>query len=102
MRQTGSITLLILLLATSLAQAGEHRSAKARNEFKREQPCPSTGQPRGPCPGWIIDHIQPLACGGADDPSNMQWQTRRQAKLKDRWERSGSECKTTRRDRRWF
>jgi hypothetical protein len=25
--------------------------------------------------GWVVDHITPLACGGADDPSNMQWQT---------------------------
>jgi hypothetical protein len=25
--------------------------------------------------GYIIDYVNPLACGGADDPSNMQWQT---------------------------
>jgi hypothetical protein len=37
----------------------------------------------------VIDHIKPLACGGADDPSNMQWQTREEAKAKDKWERKG-------------
>jgi hypothetical protein len=28
----------------------------------------------------------PLKRGGADDPSNMQWQTTGAAKAKDRWE----------------
>lgn len=32
------------------------------------------------------DHIKPLKRGGADDPSNMQWQTVEDAKAKDRWE----------------
>jgi len=41
---------------------------------------------RGACPGYVIDHIQPLACGGEDAPANMQWQTRTEAKEKDRWE----------------
>jgi hypothetical protein len=34
----------------------------------------------------VIDHVTPLACGGADVPSNMQWQTIEEAKAKDRWE----------------
>jgi hypothetical protein len=40
-------------------------------------------------PGYVIDHIRPLACGGADDPSNVQWQTVAAAKAKDRVERIG-------------
>ena len=28
---------------------------------------------RSACPGYQVDHRQALACGGADDPSNMQW-----------------------------
>jgi hypothetical protein len=50
-------------------------------------PCPVTGAPSGKCPGYVIDHIQALAVGGADDPSNMQWQTKEAAKAKDKWER---------------
>ena len=40
-------------------------------------------------PGYVIDHIVPLACRGADAPSNMQWQTVEAAKLKDKTERVG-------------
>jgi len=36
-----------------------------------------------------VDHIVPLACGGADAPGNMQWQTTQEAKAKDRVERRG-------------
>jgi hypothetical protein len=44
-----------------------------------------TGDPHGR-PGYVIDHKVPLKRGGADDPSNMQWQTKEEAKAKDRWE----------------
>jgi len=37
----------------------------------------------------VIDHVNALACGGADAPSNMQWQTVSAGKAKDRWERTG-------------
>ena len=63
------------------------RSSSARREFIRLHPCPSTGKSSGPCPGYVVDHIRPLSIGGADDPSNMQWQTRAAAKAKDRIER---------------
>jgi len=49
-----------------------------------------TGHPHG-WKGHVVDHIVPLACGGADAPSNMQWQTVEEAKAKDKWERKG--CK---------
>lgn len=65
------------------------RSLAVRRAFQREHPCPVNGKPRGACPGWVVDHIVPLACGGPDAPVNMQWQTREAAKAKDRWERDG-------------
>jgi len=62
------------------------RSAKAKDEFKRQNPCPATGKSSGSCPGFVIDHVTPLKRGGADAPGNMQWQTKAEAKEKDRWE----------------
>lgn len=59
------------------------RSLEAKREFERQ-----TGHPHG-WPGHVIDHRVPLACGGADTPSNMQWQTTAEAKAKDRVERRG-------------
>ena len=62
------------------------RSAKAKDSFKRSHPCPSTGKAYGACPGYVIDHVHALKRGGADAPSNMQWQTNAAAKAKDRIE----------------
>jgi hypothetical protein len=62
------------------------RSPKARGDFQRSHPCPSTGRSSGACPGYVIDHVQPLKRGGADSPGNMQWQRVAQARAKDRTE----------------
>jgi hypothetical protein len=62
------------------------RDPRQTNAFKKQHPCPSTGKTSGSCPGYVIDHIKPLKRGGADTPSNMQWQTEGAAKQKDRWE----------------
>lgn len=29
------------------------------------------GQKLGACPGWVVDHVVPLACGGVDHRDNM-------------------------------
>jgi len=78
-----------ILLVTSLntASASEHRSRAVTREFQREHPCPSTGRTSGACPGYRKDHIVPLACGGPDAVSNLQWQTISDARAKDAWER---------------
>lgn len=78
------------LLALSPALANQKRSQSAKIEFKQQHPCPANGATEGPCKGYVIDHIKPLACGGADAPVNMQWQTVEDAKAKDKWERK--EC----------
>ena len=49
------------------------RSTKVINAFKKQWACPSTGLHKGACPGWAIDHVIPLACGGRDAVYNMAW-----------------------------
>ena len=63
------------------------RSGAAKDAFKREHPCPANGHTSGSCPGYVIDHVKPLECVGADAPSNMQWQTVADGKAKDKTER---------------
>jgi hypothetical protein len=63
-------------------------STTAKNNFKREHPCPATGRSSGSCPGYVIDHTNPLECGGADAALNMQWQTITDGKAKDKTERN--------------
>lgn len=83
--------LMISMLTTVFvmnANAGQVRSRTAINEFKQSHPCPANGNSKGACPGYVIDHMTPLACGGTDAPINMQWQTTAEAKAKDKWERA--------------
>jgi hypothetical protein len=63
------------------------RSSSQRAAFMRQHPCPATGRTCGRCPGYVVDHVKALECGGADSPGNMQWQTITAAKAKDRTER---------------
>lgn len=85
------IALLLLTLGAAftapVVDAKQPRSQKAKNEFKVRHPCPATGNSRGSCPGYVIDHIVPLCAGGKDAPGNMQWQTLSESKLKDKEER---------------
>jgi hypothetical protein len=59
------------------------RSEAAKHAFMVQ-----TGYAHGR-PGYVVDHIRPLACGGLDAPSNMQWQTVAEALAKDKTERVG-------------
>ena len=56
------------------------RSSSAKHAFMK-----STGYTHGRT-GYVVDHIIPLKRGGCDCPSNMQWQTKADAKLKDKIE----------------
>ena len=77
---------LCLLLAQADVHARIPRSAAAVAEFKRQNPCPINSARRGPCPGYEVDHIEPLCAGGADTPENMQWLTRAAHRDKTRFD----------------
>jgi len=78
-----------ITLVPIIASSGEHRSRAVARDFQQQHPCPSTGRPTGACPGYVKDHIVPLASRWTDSASNLQWQTVAAAKAKDRWERKG-------------
>jgi hypothetical protein len=60
------------------------QSAAAKAEFMRE-----SGYRNGR-PGFVVGYRKPLACGGTDDPTNMQWQTVAEAKATSKTQ---SNCK---------
>lgn len=73
----------------SYSEAGTPcRSATQKHKFEVSQ-----GYPQGR-KGYWVDHICPLGCGGYDTPSNMQYQTIKEAKEKDKWERTAKGCES--------
>ena len=75
-----------------LADGSIKRRADVLAAFKKQHPCPATGLTSGACPNWSMDHIIPLACGGHDSVSNLQWlplpiKSTSGKYPKDRWER---------------
>lgn len=83
-----AILIAVISLSTG-ADARIKRSSVERHAFVKANACPSTGSNRLPCPGYVVDHVIALACGGPDHKSNMQWQTIAEGKAKDKWERKG-------------
>lgn len=76
-----------------LADGSIRRRADVLHAFRKLHPCPPTGTTVGACAGWAINHVIPLASGGCDAVSNLQWLPL-QAKAcaewwcVDRWERT--------------
>jgi hypothetical protein len=64
--------LLTLACAVAAAQPIERSRAEIR-AFRADNPCPATGQVKGACPGYAVDHIRPLCAGGEDKRQNLQW-----------------------------
>ncbi len=88
MTRAAVVVCVALLGFASAIEAKTQRSAKAKAEFRRFHPCPSTGEVRGRCPGYVIDHVAPLCDGGPDTSDNMAWQSIPDGKRKDRAERA--------------
>lgn len=68
------------------------RSSTVTKRFQQIHPCPSTGKTDGACPGWAMNHVIPLACGGCDEVSNLDWmpdeiKSCKEPWCRDRWER---------------
>jgi len=84
-----AIALVICVVPPIPASAKQQRSTSVKREFQLTHPCPANCHRSGTCPGYIKDHLVPLACGGPDTPSNMQWQTTSAGKAKDKWETRG-------------
>lgn len=74
-----------VLMAFSLDS--DARSSSVVRDFRKDNPCPSTGKTTGACPGWVVDHMIPLCAGGPDVPDNMMWQEKKQSYRKDVYER---------------
>jgi len=77
------ILVIVLTIVSFTANAKcylcSHRSSSERYAFIKMNPKPCCGR-------MIVDHIHALKHGGMDNRYNMQWQSYRDAKVKDRWE----------------
>ncbi len=79
MQKLFSAILALTLAATALALP---RDAQQKAEFRKANPCPSSGSTSGPCSGYHVDHKKALMNGGKDRPSNMQWLAEPEHKVK--------------------
>lgn len=72
--------------ATSATNNTATRSKSTVYKFRSTHPCPANGSLHSACPGYVVDHIVALECGGLDQISNMQWQTLADSKAKNKLE----------------
>lgn len=69
------------------------RSSAVLRQFQALNHCPSTHAPTGACPGWIKDHVRPLAACGCDSIGNLQWLPVEMWRAKSLWERVIYTCR---------
>jgi hypothetical protein len=75
------LAVLFLALLALPAEAGQ-RSSTERCAFLKSQGYADCRTPKG----FVVDHVQALCVGGRDHRSNMQLQSKADAKAKDRRE----------------
>ncbi len=83
-----ALALALVAVLALPAFAETPRNPATVRAFRKANPCPSTGNRSGPCPGFVVDHRIPLCAGGPDDVRNMAWQASADAKWKDGVERA--------------
>lgn len=83
------IFLTLLALVPGVSNAYTCRSASVKRAFDKLNNYPN-GRP-----GYVVDHICALECGGKDIVENMQYQTILEGKAKDKWERTPAGCANT-------
>lgn len=54
-------------------QERRESAAKSYEDFRSQNPCPSTEKTTGSCPGYSVNFIIPLENGGSVSAENMQW-----------------------------
>lgn len=72
----------IAWFASRPAEAATPRGKSATYQFRKHNACPSTAMYTGACPGWRMDHMHSLRCGGPDTPENLWWLTVEEHKAK--------------------
>jgi hypothetical protein len=80
------------LMFCFLVEAATPRDPAQVRAFKAHNPCPATGKIQKSCPGYIVDHKEPLCAGGADHPSNMQYLALAESLKKDKREVAYCAC----------
>lgn len=81
------LSVVVFLISMFIVSSVYARSAKVVRQFRAIYSCPSTGKYKGACPGYVVDHPEPLCTGGADTVENMRWQEVRESYKKDVEER---------------
>jgi hypothetical protein len=81
--------IFILMLSFTFSASAACRSTSVKRQFDKQQ-----GYPHGR-PGYIVDHVCALSCGGLDIVGNMQYQSVKASREKDKWETTPQGCAAT-------
>jgi len=89
--------LALLLTVNAIPQVSNSalRDPAQAAAFRKQVACSATGKIQRSCPGYVVDHIDPLCAGGADRPDNMMFMSIADAKKKDRVEHKLCKCMGT-------